>query len=258
MSEPLLRTVSTAVGYAVTRRAGFAGERTGAGVVVQTLPASWGLLCSLVVEQADAHKRKLRLQSILEQQRKLGHFEASRECAALVSGDDQLASGAHKKRRQGEAPREKGALTVTAALMSFGVLADAGSWAQASASLVVVRSRSQAAPQRMRVAGCGKEKRHWCGMCRIRNAQQTYALTPRSRHACAGLHRRRWHPEKPGLRRCVRLCSRSQLPCADANDAWQRKRQRQYARMLRPHLHRRSTCEQRCDCCAARLWPLCR
>ena len=35
--------------------------------------------------QADAKKRKQRLQSILEQQRKLGHFEASRECSALLA-----------------------------------------------------------------------------------------------------------------------------------------------------------------------------
>ena len=59
--------------------------------------------------QADAHKRKLRLQSILEQQRKLGHFEASRECAALVSGEDQRTSEARKKQRKHEAPRVKGA-----------------------------------------------------------------------------------------------------------------------------------------------------
>ena len=49
--------------------------------------------------QADAKKRKQRLQSILEQQRKLGHFEASRECSALLADAEpprkKLHAGKH-------------------------------------------------------------------------------------------------------------------------------------------------------------------
>ena len=63
----------------------------------------------LISAQADAHKRKLRLQQVLELQRRLGHFEASKECGALASAGDQPASDARKKQRQNEAPREKGA-----------------------------------------------------------------------------------------------------------------------------------------------------
>ena len=62
-----------------------------------------------VSAQADAQKRKLRLQQVLEQQRRLGHFEASKECGAVASAGDQPASEARKKQRQHEAPREKGA-----------------------------------------------------------------------------------------------------------------------------------------------------
>lgn len=68
--------------------------------------------------QADAHKRKLRLQSILEQQRKLGHFEASRECAALVSDADPHASEARMKQRKQDAPRDKGASPVMTSVVT--------------------------------------------------------------------------------------------------------------------------------------------
>ena len=69
----------------------------------------------LISAQADAHKRKLRLQQVLELQRRLGHFEASKECGALASAGDQPASDARKKQRQNEAPREKGAPLIAAA-----------------------------------------------------------------------------------------------------------------------------------------------
>ena len=70
--------------------------------------------------QADARKRKLRLQQVLEQQRKLGHYEASKECGALASAGDQSAGDARKKQRQNETPREKGA-PLSHAVMRLGV-----------------------------------------------------------------------------------------------------------------------------------------
>jgi hypothetical protein len=50
-----------------------------------------------VRRQADAKKRKLRLQSVLEQQRKLGHFEASRECGALPA---EARDASHNKKHR--------------------------------------------------------------------------------------------------------------------------------------------------------------
>lgn len=54
-------------------------------------------------DQTEAQQRRKRLHSILEQQRKLGHFEASRECSALLADLERPAKHAktHQKDSHG-------------------------------------------------------------------------------------------------------------------------------------------------------------
>jgi hypothetical protein len=69
-------------------------------------------LMTYVRRQADAKKRKLRLQSVLEQQRKLGHFEASRECGALpMEARDASHNKKHRVHKTGACSAAAGGCT---------------------------------------------------------------------------------------------------------------------------------------------------